>query len=431
MADTHGESSGSEDGRDQDPLLQSGATFAATSFDQYFLLASKSARTSSNVFSARVDPLTPQEFTSALSNLPSVAQVPPLSYNALFPRFLLQLEQDFNLLFYGAGSKRAVLNEFAEYLHKRRKVHVVVANAFNPNFTLKDLLSSIENVLHTSPDSSQRGNTPEVQLARIQHALSTTPRKLCLLIHNIDSPALITTKSKSVLSTLACHPNIHLLASVDNIAFPLLYSLSSSSHRSHSSHSSSSSSSPSSTHSADSGFAWLYHDLTTLQPYTFELSSADRSSISGASRLTSRAARLRAAANGPIIMTEVAARHILASVTEKAKRLFVLLAQRQLASMAESAAGDKSGGGGGGEHASAQDMQNVAVEYGTLFTMARDQFVATNETAFRALMGEFKDHGLMLTASQGGAGASGDVVWIPLRKTVLSTLITDLEQHRL
>lgn len=129
-------------------------------------------------------------------------------------------------------------------------------------------------------------------------------------------------------------------------------------------------------------------------------------------------------------MTEVAARHILASVTEKAKRLFVLLAQRQLASMAESAAGDKSGGGGG-EHASAQDMQNVAVEYGTLFTMARDQFVATNETAFRALMGEFKDHGLMLTASQGGAGASGDVVWIPLRKTVLSTLITDLEQHRL
>lgn len=76
-------------------------------------------------------------------------------------------------------------------------------------------------------------------------------------------------------------------------------------------------------------------------------------------------------------------------------------------------------------------MQNVAVEYGTLFTMARDQFVATSETAFRALMGEFKDHGLMLTAAQGGAGAGGDVVWIPLRKTVLSTLMEDIEQRRI
>ena len=425
MADTHDDASGSEDDRDQDPLLQSGSAFAATSFDQYFLLNSKASRTSSNVFSARVDPLTPQEFSSALSNLPSVAQVQPLSYKPLFPRFLLQLEEGFNLLFYGAGSKREVLNEFVEYLHKRRKIHIVVANAFNPNFALKDLLTSIENVLHASSEGSsltQRGNTPEVQLTRIQNALEGSSRKLCVVVHNIDSPSLIGTKSKSILSTLAYNPNVHLLASVDNIAFPLLFSLSETSHRAHSSQTQPASTS---SHTPSSGFGFLYHDLTTLRPYTFELSSADRSSISGASRLTSRAARLRAAANGPSIMTEVAARHILASVTEKAKRLFVSLAQRQLASMAE--AGDKTGGG---DHASAQDMQNVAVEYGTLFTMARDAFIATNETAFRALMGEFKDHGLMLTATQGGAGASGDVVWIPLRKTVLSTLIEDIEQKR-
>lgn len=437
MADTQDESSGSDDGRDQDPLLQSGSTFAATAFDHYFLLASKRSRTSSNVFSARVDPLTPQQFTAALSYLPSVAQIPPLSYNALFPRFLLQLEQGFNLLFYGAGSKRNALNDFVEYIHKRRKVHIVIANAFNPNFTLKDLLTSAETVLDTStvPASlTQRGNTPEIQLARIQHVLSTSSRKLCIVIHNIDSPPLTTTKSKSILSTLACNPNVHLVASVDNIAFPLLWSHSDAFHRhhpspssnppvSHSQHPSPTSPSPK---SSESGFGWLYHSLPTLQPYDFELSSADRSSISGASRLQSKAARLRAAGGGggaiPAIMTEVAARHILVSVTAKAKRLFVLLAKRQLEAMA---ANDKDGSG---DNASAQDMQNVAVEQGTLYEMARMEFIATSDPAFRALMGEFKDHGLMLTAAQGNAG---DVVWIPLRTTVLTTLIEDIQQERL
>ncbi|CAL1713389.1 unnamed protein product [Somion occarium] len=401
MADTHDEGSGSDDVLpDEDAFLQSESTFAATSFDQYFLLASKSSRTSSNVFSARVDPLTPQEFTAALSSLPSLAEAPPIDYRSAFPKFLLQLEQGFNLLFYGAGSKRDVLNSFVEYIHRRRKVHVVVANAFNPNFTIKDLLNSIENVLDTSSaPSTQRG--VEGQFNRIHHVLNhteTSPR-LCILIHNIDSPSLLSTKAKAMLSNLASDPNVHLLASVDNIAFPLLWSLGESSGRKQS-----------------SGYAWLYHDLTTLRPYDFELSYADRSSISGASRTNTRAARARAADGGiPAVMTEVAARHILLSVTEKAKKLFVLLATRQIESMAEGA--------------SAQDVQETAVEYGTLFTIARDNFVATNDTAFRALMGEFKDHGLMLTAPQGPA--SGDVVWIPLRKTVLSTLMADLQQGQL
>ncbi|KAI0078208.1 origin recognition complex subunit 2 [Panus rudis PR-1116 ss-1] len=387
----------------------SGSTFAATSFDQYFLLASKASRTSSNVYSSRVEPISPEEYTAAVSSTSSPVQLPKLNYRAAFPSFLLQLEQGFNLLFYGAGSKRSVLNAFIEYMHSRRNVCVVVANAFNPAFAYKDLVNSIERMMEESSlPQTQRGIEGQVQ--RINRYFTTQAKqRLLLVVHNIENPSLLGSKTRSLLSSLCSNPRIHVIASVDHIASPLLWSLNEIfSRKSSASHNKG---------QATSGYSWLYHDITTLENYDFELSSADRTSLSGASQSTSRAARARAdrPLTGPMSsMTEVAARHILLSVTEKAKKLFVLLASKQLESTADT-------------ETAPQNMQEVAVEYSTLFNLARENFIATNDTAFRALMSEFKDHGLMMTAAQG----AGEVVWIPLRKSVLTTLMNDLRDSRL
>ena len=92
------------------------------------------------------------------------------------------------------------------------------------------------------------------------------------------------------------------------------------------------------------GYAWLFHDVTTLAPYDFELAHADRSSISGASQAkTSRAQKDVPGTTATGLLTEVAARHILVSVTQKAKKLFVLLGAKQLEVMDDAAAdaGDK------------------------------------------------------------------------------------------
>jgi len=154
----------------------------------------------------------------------------------------------------------------------------------------------------------------------------------------------------------------------------------------------------------------LWHDLTTLAPYDFELAHADRSSFAGASSQGGRQARGSAGVStlSGAAMTETAARHILASVTQKAKKLFVLMAQKQLTMMAEE-----------GDFEAPDDFQRFALAYDILFTSARDNFIATNDTALKSLLGEFRDHSLVMSS---GSGA-GEVLWIPLRKERLAKVV--------
>ena len=110
--------------------------------------------------------------------------------------------------------------------------------------------------------------------------------------------------------------------------------------------------------------------------------------------------------------TKTAAQHVLASMTQKAKKLFVLLGTKQLETIGDT---------------DTPDPQTMAFDYGMLFNMARDNFVATNDTALRALMSEFKDHGLMVSVTQ---GTGGEAVWIPLSKDALTKIVHDLKQEQ-
>lgn len=401
---------------DADELAQN--TFAHTAFDAYFAQNHKPSRTSANVFSDILTPLTAQEYTHALasSKHARLVKVPWLadgSRKVLFPRLFFELNQGFNLLFYGAGSKRAILNALAVQLNEKNE-DVLVINAFNPAFTIKDLLTSIENIPAMEDCPPSLGSGTEAQLRRIQKFFSSQEEDndLSLVIHNIDAPSLRSARAKSCLTALAACPRIHILASVDNIAFPTLWSLTEAFTRK------SDRSSTPSMHAAPSpGCAWLFHDLTTLAPYDFELTYADRSSISGGSQAT-KASRMQKEVPGTsatAIMTEDAARHILLSVTQKAKKLFVLLGTKQLEAMEDL-------------DAASTDPKQLAYDYGMLFNMARDDFVATNDTALRALMGEFKDHGLMMSIVLGVGGA--EAVWIPLRKEALTKIVNDLRKKQ-
>jgi origin recognition complex subunit 2 len=118
-------------------------------------------------------------------------------------------------------------------------------------------------------------------------------------------------------------------------------------------------------------------------------------------------------------VSETAALHILASVTQKAQKLFILLAKRQLSAVEEL------GGADAGANATV-DLQNTAIGYDGLFNLARSDFLATNDTALRALLGEYRDHGLIASA-QGASGSGGEVLWIPLRKERLASVLQSLE----
>lgn len=428
-----------------------------TSFDAYFAYTSSRTQTSSNVFTNLVLPLSAEEYNDAIASArprlktPQAIITTPAIYSKLFSQFLVELEEGFNILCYGYGSKRQLLNQFAKDFCSK-KGHVVIANGFQPDFTIKDLLSQLENI----PDILDLGTlslTPEKQAQRISDFFSSLssanakrPPHLYIIIHNIDSPALRAPRAKSILSLLALTTNIHIIASIDHINAPLIWSSSECSTRkpfspsipSPSPSRSPSSSPPSSTSTINAtpsrGFSWLYHDLTTLSPYDFELTYIDRTSLTsahggGPRKKADFASTLPSTLNpsaslpggGVTNMSETAALHILASVTQKAQKLFILLGKRQLDAIEEL------GSGGAGANV-VVDLQATAIGYDALFNLARADFIATNDTALRALLGEYRDHGLIVSA-QGASGSGGEVLWIPLRKERLASVLENLQGH--
>ena len=391
-----------------------------TAFDAYFTRTSSRSQTSTNVFSSLVPPLTAEEYAEGIEAGSKGLCLKPLqsrilsqpTRDMLFSRFLRELVEGFNLLMYGYGSKRRVLNQFATECCAKAG-QVIVANAFRPDFALKDLLTTIDLNVPGLSSLPLPSTTLEAHSKRIYDFFASKQRRrLFLIIHNIDAASLRSSRAKSCLSLLALNPSIHIVASVDHINAPLLFSSSESSTRKPDLD-------PSITHTTPPrGFSFLWHDLTTLEPYDTELAHVDRSSLSGAHGGGVPPKKGDLASQGASTMTETAALHILASVTQKAQKLFILMATHQLGAFEDSAAD-------GGAGANERDLQQFAMGYDLLFTMARDNFIATNDTALRSLLGEFRDHNLVVSAQ--GVGGAGEVLWIPLRKERLSSALKTLQ----
>ena len=381
-----------------------------TAFDAYFLHTSRPSRTSSNVFSQLVQPLSPDEFATSLPRtfytLPfsdASSQLLEHSHRPHIPRYLLELVSGFNLLFYGFGSKRRVLNELARACTTRARAHVLVLNAFHPSFSTRDILTALAQ-LPGSPDSVD-------SVSEFLSAAHPKRRRLILIIHNLDAPSLRpapNNKTRALLASLASLDGVQLAASLDHIAAPLLW-----------------------TSTEMLARRWLWHDLTTLAPYDAELAGADPASLRAAPTAGARgggAAGLGEGTGAPVAvgtsvvgagqMTETAAVHVLAAVTQRARKLFVLMGRRQLDALADASIA---------EPTNAADSGEVAIAYDVLFYLARDNFIATNDTALRALLGEFRDHRLVVTIGTGAMGTS-ETLWIPLRKERLKKLLDGLQQ---
>jgi origin recognition complex subunit 2 len=388
-----------------------------TSFDAYFQHSAKSAKTSSNVLSNLVPPLTRDEYATAIAPVLERRGVhPSFSYHREFWQYERELQNGFNLLFYGLGSKRDILNQFAHDVCSASG-NVVIVNAYTPSFSLRDMISSIENIPEVAKLPAS-GSSVEAQALRIRHALEEdNVPPLFLVIHNIDAPALRASKAHAVLSLLALSRNIRVVASVDHINAPLLFPTNEAVARKDFGYLGSVKDIPPSR-----GFAWLWHDLTTLSPYDVELAHTDKGSVAGASAayVRSKADAVDGSAGNStgVQISESAAKHVIASVTAKAKKLFMLMARRQLETAA--GIGDTTAGG--------SETRQFAIAYDALFQLCRDEFIATTDGALRALLGEFRDHAMVLSTPQGGAGAR-EVLWIPLRQERLAKLLQHLDQE--
>ncbi|KAF9517213.1 hypothetical protein BS47DRAFT_1291336 [Hydnum rufescens UP504] len=401
-----------------------------TASDVYFHLASRPSKTSDNVFSALLPHLTAEECAALVRNSPATRKhkerIAALrkEIELQFPQFGFELSQGFNLLFYGYGSKRTLLNDFARLVCAKHG-HIVIVNGFFPSFSLRELVESIEKIpgIASQPISLPSGIDGQVRRIydyflppETRSRAKSSRRPLFLIVHNIESPGLRNSRAQACLSLLASNPRIHVVASIDNVYAPLMWTTHDILNRKHEYHETDQSL------PSTRGFQWLWHPATTFEPYDIELSFRDLSVLpkSGGSGRTA-GDDLAAPGRGGSGISETAAKQVLASVTQKAKRLFVVLGRQQLAAWVEQ-------GGAGGN--SVEDLHTLGMAHNLLSIKARDEFLATSDVGLRGLLQEFRDHGLVLSASvagvpQEGRGA-GDVLWIPLPKDILTRILEGL-----
>ena len=159
-------------------------------------------------------------------------------------------------------------------------------------------------------------------------------KRLYVVLHNIDGAQLRSPEAQAVLGELASMPRVHLIASVDHVNAPLLWSK-----------------------REAARFNWVWRQATTFAPYAVETSFA-------AQLLASRGEErhVRGAAN------------VLKSLTSNARDIFRVLAEYQLVNPEEK---------GMGFHA--------------FYTECRSQFLATSEVTLRSHLTEFVDHELTRT----------------------------------
>lgn len=204
-----------------------------------------------------------------------------------------------SLLFYGLGSKRALLTALGEDWTSDGACFSV--NGLEPS------LSAVQVLVWAAALS--RGSKPALYRSyRADDLLELIGRpggqRVYVLVHNIDGPSLRSAAAQRLLSRLAAQPRVHLAATVDHVNAPLVWDL-----------------------QTRDRFSWTWHHAPTLAPYTPEVAYAAPPA-------------LLAARGGD--GQQRSALIVLSSLSQNAQRVFRLMALEQLAP-----GGDQGAGGGG------------------------------------------------------------------------------------
>jgi origin recognition complex subunit 2 len=341
-------------------------------YERYFQDLHTTSKTSDNTLS-KLPVLEPQEFHQILQDTPAKhsKEIGILSemHKQHFPQWFFELHAGFNLVFYGYGSKRNLLNDFAQ--SSLTDGPMIVVNGFFPSITIKDILLKI-----TAGALGMTAPTGVIQdhVKFICDYFADEDREyesLYIVIHNLDGPNLRNERAQTALSMLAHAENIHLIASVDHINAGLLWD-----------------------NVKSSRFNWIWHDATTFDDYlvetSFENSLLVRTDELGGAR---------------------GAKFVLDSLTSNARGVFKILADHQLEEMKNS-------------RMDGRGNESVGLAYGQYYQKCREGFYVSSDLALRTELTEFRDHKLISTRkSLDGT----ELFFIPLDRATLENIVQQLD----
>ncbi|KAK7945100.1 hypothetical protein WMY93_000828 [Mugilogobius chulae] len=254
-------------------------------------------------------------------------------YRQHFSKWMLQLQLGFNVLVYGLGSKKSLLEDF-RISQLSQELHVVI-NGFFPSITLKSILNAL-----TSEVLEHHGSfrTPTDQIQFISQTLKDSQDlQVYLIIHNIDGPMLRGEKTQSALAQLASLPNLHLVASIDHINGPLVWD-----------------------QFKQSQFNWLWWECVTFQHYAEE---------------TSYENSLLVQQTGALALSSLT--HVLRSLTPNARGIFKLLVKFQLENK--------------------DNPSYTGLSFQDFYQRCREAFLVNSDLTLRTQLTEFRDHKLIRT----------------------------------
>ncbi|TPP62450.1 Origin recognition complex subunit [Fasciola gigantica] len=220
----------------------------------------------------------------------------------LFPQWPFYLHEGYNILLYGVGSKRGILDTFREeYLVD---CNSIVIPGYDSTVNIRKILNVIT---HEFLQMSEQCRNPAEQIELISKMLSkkeASKAPLYLLLHNIDGPGLRNAKAQSVLARLAAIDNLHLLASVDHINTPVLWS-----------------------HNEMARFSWIWENCTTLADYKTEANYVNSSFLQNLLGGSSGSLGFGMGVSGGKLSS---LRQVAASLTQNARDIFRMIAEHQL-----------------------------------------------------------------------------------------------------
>ncbi|KAK2773938.1 Origin recognition complex subunit 2 [Emmonsiellopsis sp. PD_33] len=310
-----------------------------------------------------------------------------------FPQWEFELSEGFNVCLYGYGSKRKLVNRFAEWLSNRYEVAptIVMVNGYVTSTTIRSILATIISAI-LGPDTPSKLGTQPSEVLELLHSILTTrppPRPIMVFINSLDAPTLRRPAHQALLARLASIPSLNILATADTPNFPVLWDVS---HRDQ--------------------FNFVFHDCTTFAPYDVELNVVDE-----VNNLLGHRVRRIGGKDGIAF--------VLKSLPENTRKLYRLLVTEILMLLGEqSLSDDEEGGevGGRGENGG-HDGEETAVEWRALFHKAAEEFISSSEMMFRTQLKEFYDHQMVVSRTD----PSGvEMLGVPLSREEMEGVLEDL-----
>eukprot|EP01084_Bolivina_argentea_P187392 322797_1 len=141
-----------------------------------------------------------------------------------YKTWLIELKTGFNLLFYGAGSKKLIIQDFGKtYCAHDPDGIVIRINGYDEKINVKLILDATQNIIldsKTLKNTLKKCRNLENKAKNIVQYLDTHKNLkysfIYLIINNIDGQQLRSKKTQNILSTLSTSPNIHIIASIDH-----------------------------------------------------------------------------------------------------------------------------------------------------------------------------------------------------------------------